>query len=64
MSLTTFVATVADDLLAKTQALLDFSRDFDVSLMDRVVMAFYSGVGPEVRVYVVCTLAVAHLRYL
>ncbi|PPQ68927.1 hypothetical protein CVT25_009021 [Psilocybe cyanescens] len=29
------------------EVLLDFSRDFDVSLMDKVVMAFYTGVGPE-----------------
>ncbi|KAF7295071.1 Importin N-terminal domain-containing protein [Mycena indigotica] len=29
------------------QAILDFSRDFDVSLMDRVSMAFYKGTGPE-----------------
>jgi exportin-1 len=31
------------------QALLDFSRDFDVALMDKVVMTFYTGVGQEVR---------------
>jgi len=30
------------------QALLDFSRDFDVSHFDNVVMAFYTGSGPEV----------------
>lgn len=30
------------------QTLLDFSRDFDISLMDKVVMAFYTGAGPEV----------------
>ncbi|KAF7371257.1 hypothetical protein MSAN_00761500 [Mycena sanguinolenta] len=29
------------------QALLDFSRPFDVSLMDKVAMAFYTGVGQE-----------------
>jgi len=31
------------------QVLLDFSREFDVGLMDKVVMAFYTGVGQEVR---------------
>jgi hypothetical protein len=30
------------------QALLDFSRPFDVSLMDKVAMTFYTGVGQEV----------------
>jgi len=30
------------------QALLDFSRDFDVALLDKVVMAFYTSSGPEV----------------
>jgi len=30
------------------QSLLDFSRDFDVALMDKVVTAFYTGVGQEV----------------
>lgn len=31
------------------QALLDFSKEpFDVELLDRVVMAFYSGSGAEV----------------
>ncbi|KAJ7063143.1 CRM1 C terminal-domain-containing protein [Mycena amicta] len=29
------------------EALLDFSTDFDVSLMDRVAMAFYRSTGPE-----------------
>ncbi|KAK7031943.1 importin N-terminal domain-containing protein [Favolaschia claudopus] len=29
------------------EALLDFSRPFDVSLMDRVAMTFYTGVGQE-----------------
>jgi len=29
------------------QGLLDFSREFDVSLMDKVVMAFYTGQGQE-----------------
>ncbi|KAF9476337.1 hypothetical protein BDN70DRAFT_995761 [Pholiota conissans] len=29
------------------EVLLDFSREFDVGLMDKVVMAFYTGVGPE-----------------
>ena len=37
-----------------SQGILDFSRDFDVSLMDRVVMAFYSGAGQEVRVASIC----------
>lgn len=31
------------------QGILDFNREFDVSLMDKVVMAFYSGAGQEVR---------------
>ena len=31
------------------QRLLDFSKEFDVGLMDRVAMAFYTGAGPEVR---------------
>ena len=30
------------------QGILDFNREFDVSLMDRVVMSFYSGAGEEV----------------
>ena len=30
------------------QGLLDFSREFDVSLMDKVVMALYTGSEPEV----------------
>nr|VWO98859.1 BHLH domain-containing protein [Ganoderma boninense] len=29
------------------EGILDFSKEFDVSLMDRVVMAFYSGAGQE-----------------
>ncbi|KAJ3492099.1 hypothetical protein NLI96_g245 [Meripilus lineatus] len=29
------------------EAVLDFSREFDVSLMDKVVMAFFSGAGQE-----------------
>ncbi|OBZ75216.1 Exportin-1 [Grifola frondosa] len=29
------------------EGILDFSKEFDISLMDRVVMAFYSGVGQE-----------------
>ena len=33
------------------QGILDFSREFDVSLMDKVVMAFYSGAGQEVRAF-------------
>ena len=35
--------------LTLLQGILDFSKEFDVSLMDRVVMAFYSGAGQEVR---------------
>jgi exportin-1 len=31
------------------QVLLDFSRPFDVSLMDKVAMTFYTGAGQEVR---------------
>jgi hypothetical protein len=31
------------------QGLLDFSREFDVGLMDKVVQAFYTGAGAEVR---------------
>ena len=34
------------------QGILDFSKEFDVSLMDRVVMAFYTGAGQEVRVLI------------
>jgi hypothetical protein len=30
------------------QGLLDFSRDFDVALMDRVVTVFYTSAGQEV----------------
>ncbi|KAF8638831.1 hypothetical protein AX17_001889 [Amanita inopinata Kibby_2008] len=29
------------------EGLLDFSREFDVGLMDKVVMALYTGAGPE-----------------
>ena len=32
------------------QGILDFNREFDVSLMDRVVVAFYTGAGAEVRI--------------
>lgn len=35
--------------LTFTQAILDFSRELDVGLMDRVTTAFYSGAGQEVR---------------
>lgn len=39
-------------ILVRVQVLLDFSRDFDVSLMDNVVMALYTGSGgKEVRVF-------------
>lgn len=31
------------------QSVLDFSRDFDVSSLDKVVMTFYSGQGEDVR---------------
>ena len=40
--------------LTVSQGILDFSKEFDVSLMDRVVMAFYSGAGQEVRVASIC----------
>jgi hypothetical protein len=30
------------------QSLLDFSKEFDVGLLDKVVMAFYTGLGQEV----------------
>lgn len=30
------------------QGLLDFSKEFDVSLLDKVAMAFYTGSGQEV----------------
>ncbi|KAJ7712512.1 armadillo-type protein [Mycena metata] len=33
--------------LQHAEALLDFSRPFDVSLMDRVAMTFYTGAGQE-----------------
>ena len=36
-------------ILTIAQSILDFSREFDVSVMDNVVIAFYSGVGQEVR---------------
>ena len=31
-----------------SQGLLDFSKEFDVSLLDKVAMAFYTGRGQEV----------------
>jgi hypothetical protein len=34
--------------LQSYQGLLDFSRDFDVALMDKVVTVFYTGAGQEV----------------
>lgn len=37
-----FVLNLIAELL---QALLDFSREFDMALMDNVVMALYSGSG-------------------
>jgi hypothetical protein len=30
------------------QVLLDFSREFDISLLDKVVMTFYTTAGSEV----------------
>ena len=36
------------------QALLDFSKDFDVELLDKVVMTFYSGSGQDVRTFTSC----------
>ena len=38
-----------------SQALLDFSREFDITLMDNVVMALYSGSGGK-------DVSVPHLR--
>lgn len=32
----------------RNQGLLDFARDFDVALMDKVVTVFYTGAGQEV----------------
>lgn len=32
----------------ENQRLLDFSGDFDVALMDKIVMALYTGAGQEV----------------
>ena len=34
--------------LLSHQSLLDFSREFDVALMDKVVTVFYTGAGQEV----------------
>lgn len=31
------------------EGLLDFSRDFDVALLDQVIEAFYNPQNPEVR---------------
>lgn len=44
-------------LIFHHQGLLDFSKEFDVSLLDKVAMAFYTGRGQEVRV-------LAHLYFL
>jgi hypothetical protein len=44
----TFCSVLAHSDLSM-QVLLDFSRDFDVSLMDKVAMAFYRSTGAEVR---------------
>jgi hypothetical protein len=43
-----FSVTFAIPSDLSVQALLDFSRDFDVSLMDKVAMAFYRSTGAEV----------------
>ena len=36
-------------LIRHPQGLLDFSKEFDVSLLDKVAMAFYTSRGQEVR---------------
>ena len=33
----------------KSQGLLDFSKELDVSLLDNVVTVFYTGAGQQVR---------------
>jgi hypothetical protein len=45
--------------LLSYQGLLDFSREFDVVLMDKVVTVFYTGAGQEVRLSVL-VWAMAH----
>lgn len=40
---------VAADIDEQIQSLLDFEREFDVDLYDRVVLAFFSGRGDDVR---------------
>ncbi len=41
-------AFVSLGVLSDTQGILDFSKEFDIQLMDKVVMAFYAGAGQEV----------------
>ncbi len=41
-------ASTLSYLMLSLQSLIDFSREFDVGLMDKVVMAFYTGIGQEV----------------
>ncbi|THG98585.1 hypothetical protein EW026_g3626 [Hermanssonia centrifuga] len=40
-------AFVSLGVLSDTQGILDFSKEFDIQLMDKVVMAFYAGAGQE-----------------
>lgn len=47
--------------LTVSQGILDFSQEFDVALMDRVVMAFYSGAGQEVRDPAMRARSVSHI---
>lgn len=44
------------------QDLLDFSKPFDVGLMDKVVMTFYTSSGAEVRRSVVAMLYLILIR--
>lgn len=48
-SASSYPSSLAPVLTKMHQGILDFSKEFDVSLMDRVVMAFYSSTGQEVR---------------
>jgi len=41
-------ASTLSYFMLSLQSLIDFSREFDVGLMDKVVMAFYTGIGQEV----------------
>ena len=43
-----FRLSVTINILITVQGLLDFSREFDVGLMDKVVMALYTGSESEV----------------